>query len=205
MAKGKKAAEQEGTDLALVKDAEDTSSTYLKVISDLTVSTQDDVDACGEMQREVFQLGKRMKLRLKEITDPLLQAERSARNLFKPGIQLCEKVEAICKQRLGEHELRQLQAQRAALQEIQERGSEASDEALAIAHGAERTAPSEAVNVKRVFTFKIVDAEAIEEKYFDRVLNEKRIQAEIDASGGKAQIAGVEVVEGVKVSNKAVR
>lgn len=207
MASKKKApkVEQQQADIQLVTASEAEGKDTLEAVSGWEIQTQEDMDDAGGLKRELFTKRKALEERLEEIVAPIRAAKKSAEDLFKPAINMLQQAENICTQAIKAFELKKLHAQREALAEVEASGGKVDAATLVVAHGNNAVQTSEAVSTSRVLRFEILDLEAIPEKYWVRTVNEKKIQAEIDAADGKVEIPGIKVVEDIQVRNKPRR
>ncbi len=202
MAGRKKKAEAPAEHQALVLEHEAYAQEALQVVSGWQIETQQDMDEAGEMKADFFSRRKLLEEKLKEITGPILTAEKAARNLFKPAISMLKNNEDIVTAALRDYELRRMQERRAALAEIAESGGKASEATLAIAHGANHVDLAEQVGSRRVFVAKLVDERLVPDEYIIRVVDIAKIQRLVTDKMGQVEIPGIEITEDVQIKNK---
>lgn len=176
----------------------------LAVVQDLTIQTQEDLDFANETLKEVKGRAKKLKTRLDEITKPLNSALKSARDLFRPAMNYYDEIEKELKNRIGEHKLRQDEANRAAMLAAAA-AAEAGDNTAAADALANVTTIGDAkgLSTRQTWGYIIEDASLLPREFL--MPNEQAIGAHARAAkaGAPAAIPGVRFVPKVIVSSRA--
>lgn len=192
-------------DEALVKKEESEATELLATVSGWEIESQEDMDMCGAIKKQARDKREELEKRLKEITAPIRQAEKSARDLFRPRISTLQQVENVATEAIRQFELKKLALAREARKQVEAGGGVADEKTLLVAHGHGAVSAAAEVTTSRIFRFEVKNNEEIPERYWRLVLDEDLIQADINAAGGKISIPGIEVIEDIQVRNKARR
>lgn len=199
---------QEDTKLALHQETEkekQQAQSLLEQCSMLQVRTKDEVAFVAQVLAEIKGETKRLTARQKEVTDPLNQALKAARALFKPALELLGQCEAKLKDHLAlAHQAAEAE-KRAALQAAHEQAvagdTKAAGQAIVKAEAAAELPQTEGVSYRSRWVFAIVNADIVPREYCSPDL--KKIREVVALQKGATNIPGVAVREDTQVASRS--
>jgi len=178
----------------------------LAKLAHAVVETQEDMDEAGAIKRAAFEQQKKLEAERKDLKAPVLETGRRIDNKYKVSLGYCQAIQDACEKLMVTFRLQAAAKQDAALKAIAESGGTLADEStLVVAHGAEVLALPGTVREVVTYSWRVVDAGAIEEVYWQRVLNEALIDGIVKEKGFAADIPGIQIEREISIANKAVR
>lgn len=172
----------------------------LAVAKEFAVTSQEDLDFVGEVLCDVKSKLKTLEAQKRKIVDPLNQALKAARDLFRPVEQHYAGIEQHLKLSIAKYQLSQETKKREAIAALQAptTTSDSAQEALTILKDTQNDAPK-GVTTTRFWNFRITDSNAVPREYCTPEPGFIR-----DAvARGERSIPGVEIYEDVRVSARA--
>ena len=171
----------------------------------LQIRTKEDIDFVAKVLADIKGETKRLTARQKEVTDPLNQALKAARALFKPALELLGQCEIKLKGHLAAaHQAAEAQ-KRAALQEAHtqavEGNTEAAGQAIEVADAAAQLPQAEGVSYKSTWKFAITNPDIVPREYCSPDL--KKIREVVQLQKGATNIPGVLVKEETQVASRS--
>lgn len=163
----------------------------------LPLETQEDVDRAGRIAGLAKARIKTLEEQRTSVTGPLNDAVSTINSWFRPLRESCQAVADIIEDRVRDRVAELKDAQRKALQAVQDAGGQASAETLMVAHAT----PHEPENMsfRPVKVPKIKDFAALEDKYKEP--NWPAIRAAVKAG---TIPAGVELIEESRGTTRSV-
>lgn len=201
-------AGEESVVLAEAKAWEDEARDLLAQLAEFKITNQIAMDLIGEQQRFAFEKRKAIEARRKFLKEPALEMGRRIDNTLKPAIGYWQSYEDACARLQSEARAEMRKAEDEALAKIEAAGGKLVDpEALVVAHGGVRLELPETSRETVSYTWTVIDAAALPEWCFRRVLDTEKIEAFVQIHQMKApeQVPGLKVERVVDVGNKAVR
>lgn len=176
--------------------ANDTAKRTLESLRLLPV-TANNMELVGAILIDIKKKFKDLKARQDAITAPMRAAEKGVRDLFRPALNHLAEAESILKQGIANAQATQHEANRQATLVAQTALSQGNALAAAqAAQGLSHIAPPAGVTTREVWTFRIVNAEAVPRQLCEP--SEARIRAAIAA--GYREIPGVVIELGTQVT-----
>ena len=171
----------------------------------LQIRTKEDIDFVAQVLAQIKGETKRLTTRQKEVTDPLNQALKAARALFKPALELLGQCEVKLKGHLAAaHQAAEAQ-KRAALQEAHvqavEGNTEAAGQAIEVAEAAAELPQAEGVSYKSTWKFAITNPDIVPREYCSP--DHKKIREVVQLQKGATNIPGVLVKEETQVASRS--
>lgn len=177
----------------------------LEAFRDFTINTKDDLAFAAEMLAEAKGHFKRLDDKRKTITQPLSDALKATRALFKPALDFYSECEATLKGKMGEAHQRAQAEQRAALTRASEAAaggdSGAVDAALAVMDAAAEFPETDGVQYRSSWKFEITDEALIPREYLTP--NLKLISGAVTHRKGATSIPGIRVFEDTIIASKS--
>lgn len=179
--------------------------------NDVIIDSPESLAAATDILKAIKDAGKVVKARKEEITKPLNDALKSARDLFRPIEADLSTGERIIKDKMLDYS-NEVEAKRAAaaakLEDRVERGTMRTDTAMRKMDDLETVDSTVAgakgsINFREVRTVKIVDPKAIPLKYLmnEKVLDAIRAAVRTDVLNG-TKVEGVEIVIEKQVASR---
>lgn len=159
--------------------------------------TRDNVEMVGSILVDIKERYKALEGRQRAITQPMRQAEKAVRDLFRPALAALAEAEALLKTGIAQAHAAAFAQNQAAMTQAQ--AALAAGDARGAALAATNLAPIEApagVTLKEAWSFRIVDSTAVPRAYC--IPDEGLIRAAIRA--GIREIAGVVIEPTTQVS-----
>lgn len=162
--------------------------------------TNQNLPMVGEVLKDVKARYKALEDRQREITAPMRAAEKSVRDLFRPGLNALAEAEALLKAGIAKCQAEQFRANQEATARAQ--AALAQGNVLEAAKAATALAPVEAlqgITSREVWTFRIVDPAQVPRELCTP--DEAKIRAAVAA--GAREIPGVVVELGTQITVRA--
>jgi hypothetical protein len=173
----------------------------LAQVKTFEIVTQDDMDIAAELLQEVKAKYKTYDERLKEITRPMREAEKSVRDLFRPILSGLSEIEILVKRQIANFELRKEQQNKAALEAAAaaRAAGDISGTATALSQVVHVT-NAEGISTRPVWKFVIDDAALVPREFCTP--DEAKIRAFATLAGGEEPqgIPGVRWIADVSVT-----
>lgn len=172
------------------------------------IETQAEMDEAGDIKRSAFEKQKQLEAERKDLKAPVLEAGRRIDNKFKPALGYCQAIQDACERLIVTFRKQAAAEQDAALKAIADSGGTLADEStLVVAHGAEVLAVPDTVREVVTYTWRVTDAGAIPEHFWQRVLNQALIDGLVREKGFAAaqDVPGILIEREISLANKASR
>lgn len=174
------------------KEAEE----ILVMVQAFQIIKQEDMDFANECLGEVKSKLKYLKKMREEATKPMSEALDKVRSWFKPAETFYKKAEDVWKQKMAAFAIVQAEAQRKALEQVQEAHTTGDvqqvAEAMTKAVSADVVLPSKVSVIKR-WAFQVEDISKVPEEFLKVIPDNEKIQATINAADGNLQISGINI------------
>lgn len=184
------------TDIAVIQEAQTHTigaKGIVSMLSDLDVSTTDDIEQAAIILEDIKAKSKKIKGRLDEITKPLNAALKSTRGLFAPALNALAEAENILKTKIGEAK-RQIDQRRIDAARAAQAALSAGNAVVAASIEIERP-PQDAqgVQYRKVWSYEVVEPERVPRDFMS--IDEQKIRAFVNMHKDKAQIPGVRIFQ----------
>lgn len=156
------------TELAVVRGQ---ATKALSAANDLVIKTDQDMESATDILSKIKQVGKLIKARKEQITEPLMESLKSARDLFKPLEQNHEEAERIIKTKMLTYQREADAKNRAEEERIAarvEKGTMREDTAIAKIEAMPEVKRSIQGKVGKVTTRKVPKYRVIDESLIPR-------------------------------------
>lgn len=191
---------------ALVKETEKEKTQaqgLLEHCSKLQVRTKEEIDFVAHVLAQIKGESKRLAARQKEVTDPLNQALKAARSLFKPALELLGQCETELKKHLAAAhqaaEAQKRQALQTAHEEAVAGNAAAAGQAIEVAEAAAQHPQAEGVSYRSKWVFAVVNPDIVPREYCAPDL--AKIREVVQLQKGATKIPGVVVKEETQVAS----
>lgn len=178
---------------AQVAPARQEATEQLAQLAAFELSTQADIDFCGELLRDVRTRADALEAQRLAVAEPLTKAKKALDALFKPVRDVFEAMDALLVDKVVAFRARVQEAQQQALVAVE--GGSRDPEVLALAH-ATPTLP-EGFSEQVTYDVEVEDITAVPLELLQ--LNEKLVKAYVRERKGQVEIPGVRVISKVSL------
>lgn len=169
----------------------------MKQLADYPMSDPEALVYVNSALRWVKTQSKDLRAQLKEITEPQRKAEKAARDLFRPALEMLEQLERICKRKIGDYELARIHERQQAMQALV---ASPADVQLSLMNTICESTELTGTSVRTVWSAEIVDANQVPAEYCSP--DARKINAAVAA--GVRDIPGVLISQKTQVSTRTL-
>jgi hypothetical protein len=156
--------------------------------------TMANLSLAEEIRKQAKKKRTQLEAELKKITAPLLEAEKAARDLFRPAISALTEAEGDLKTRMLNVRNAAVAANATAMKAAGERLAEGDTRGAALAGAAiQDTALPQGVHERKRWNFRVVDEAQVPRELCSP--DDKKIRAYVAAYENRNAIPGVEIYE----------
>jgi len=192
-------------DQALISAEEKEGKEALEFISKWEITEQRHMELAGELMVDLRKRKKALTEMLKSITDPIRAAEKSARDIFKPGLGYLDSAESALNKLMSSFLDKQKQERLLALQAVEASGGKADAATLVVAHGHGALEAPDALSERTEYEIKVLNIAEVPAHYTITTLNMAAVQAHAKATRGGVPIPGLEITAHTKLGFKPGR
>ena len=185
----------------VVRRYTDDAREALEVVDSIEINDAEELEACAEILKEVKTKFKELDALEKNVTKPLNQALRAARDTYREPKNLLSEIEKKIKRKISDYDQAQREANRLALAAAAKNVGEGdSDGARAALSAVQSTHKPQGLSYVDKYTYRITDINLLPREYLMPDYAKLKAAATRVNAGEKISISGVEFIPQTQIA-----